>query len=303
MSRKIQPAPVVPFTSRPQGPEKTSSPQRAPQQRTAFNVARAYHQDAFIGSTARLDRGTRLLGGAGPVVRAAQTSGSSSPGQQIFDAAKSYEGKATGDLILDAKTWHYQKKPGDTKIGEFMDPSIDPIENCANFVGGILKQTGLADKGTRMFSVYDIDNALSSKQYQDRGWKTVDGPAVTDTGKKSSYQEGVDFFKNAQPPFKPGDVVTFRTGESDYGHVVIFAGMNDKGEPTFIGSNNVLKVDNKGQVLGVNGQPLNPQPSYPNPETGDQQISTVTLEQLYSSIGSNCAVRHVFRAPESTPKP
>jgi len=217
-------------------------------------------------------------------------------GDQIFDAAKSYDKTPIGNLLQDAKSWFYDQK-GNTKIGQFMDYTVDGTSNCANFVGGVLKQTGAVDKEDRMLSVYDVDKALRSPKYQQRGWVTVDGPKPTGNT-PLKLKDNNAFFANADPPFKKGDVVVLKTADGKFGHVVFFAGFNDQGEPTFLGANNVVQVSKSGAVSTFGDVPMDPV-KYPGAKTGDQAVCTLTLGQLRTMIGSDFGVTEVFRAPNA----
>ena len=252
-----------------------------------------FQQDSFTRAG-----GPRVLGldGKSPVKSVAD---------RIFDAAKSYEKTPIGNLLMDAKNWHYNKT-GSTPIGQYMDYTIAGNNNCANFVGGVLKQTGAVDPEDRMFSVPDVDQQLGSAKYQARGW-VKETPTPRADGKPLKLKDYNAFFANAQPPFKKGDVVVLKTGDGKFGHVVFFAGLNEKGEPTFLGSNNVLLEDqnNKGNVLRSHGEivtdprgvPVN-DPLYKPVKSGDQAVCTLTLAQLQTMIGpASFGVTEVFRAP------
>ncbi len=142
--------------------------------------------------------GGQAAGGAqGPSTAGPATRG---PGGSPLDIARQHLGKNAGSLKLE--------KNG---VGAHMQDWVPNNVNCANFVSGVLAQSGQIKPSQMNASVYGLMGNLD----KDPKFQRVS-------------------LKDA----KPGDVVSMKTNGGQ--HVVIFAGMKN-GKPEFIGSNNINK--------------------------------------------------------------
>jgi plastocyanin len=129
------------------------------------------------------------------------------PGDQVIALARSVMGTKAHDLKL----------ANNTKLGEAMQDWVPDTVNCANFVSGLLEATGQIDKGGGHAAVTTLVSKLK---------KNPNFTQVT--------------LENA----KPGDVVAFEYTKKDGTkghHVVVYEGRDAKGQPQFIGSNNINK--------------------------------------------------------------
>lgn len=130
-----------------------------------------------------------------------------SPGEQVIALARSVMGMKAHDLKL----------ANNTKLGDAMQDWVPDTVNCANFVSGLLESTGQIPKGGGHAAVTTLISKLKKN------------PNFTEVS-----------LDNA----KPGDVVAFEYTKKDGTkghHVVVFEGRDAKGNPQFIGSNNVNK--------------------------------------------------------------
>lgn len=129
------------------------------------------------------------------------------PGEQVIALARSVMGQNAHDLKL----------ANNTKLGAAMQDWVPDTVNCANFVSGLLAATG---------------------QIPTREGSAGVKPLI------ANLQKDPNFTQTSLDQAKPGDVVAFEYTHQDGTkgqHVVVFAGRDEKGQPKFIGSDNVNK--------------------------------------------------------------
>ena len=127
------------------------------------------------------------------------------PGEQVIALARSVMGQNAHDLKL----------ANNTKLGAAMQDWVPDTVNCANFVSGLLAATG---------QIPTKEGSAGVK------------PLI------ANLQKDPNFTQTSLDQARPGDVVAFEYTHKDGTkgqHVVVFAGRDEKGQPKFIGSDNV----------------------------------------------------------------
>ncbi len=138
-----------------------------------------------------------------------------SPGNEAVALARSVLGWNAHDLKLQ----------NGTVMGDAMQDWVGDKVNCANFVSAVLTASGQISKS--------------------------EGHAAVST-LLSKLKKNPDFVETDLSRAQPGDVVAFKTNGGQ--HVVIFQGLDSKGQPKFIGSNNRNK-DGTQVVSEMTGVP------------------------------------------------
>ena len=166
-----------------------------------------------------------------------------SPGEQLIALARSVMGTKAHDLKL----------ANNTRLGEAMQDWVPDTVNCANFVSGLLEASGQVGKGGGHAAVTTLVGKLKKN------------PNFTEVS-----------LENA----KPGDVVAFEYNKKDGTkghHVVVFEGRDAKGNPRFIGSNNINK-DGTQSISSTTGFPKSWKPMavmhYSGPPPANVQVPT-----------------------------